>query len=286
MLSVATDAQTHGELRLDLDELVREGARRMLAAALEAEVDDYLAAHAAERDGRGRRLVVRNGHARQREVMTAAGAVQVRTPRVDDRRTDLVTGQRIRFRSMILPPWCRKSPKVAEVLPLLYLHGLSTGDFVPALEVFFGSAAGLSASVVTRLVAQWQADYQTFCQRDLAERDYVYIWADGLHFRVRLGQAHLCCLVIVGVRADGTKELVAVADGERESTESWAELLRDLRRRGMRAPVVAVGDGGLGLWAALREVFPATRQQRDWVHKTPTCSPPYPRRCMPGRAGR
>jgi putative transposase len=122
--------------------------------------------------------------------------------------------------------------------------------------------------VVTRLVAQWQADYQTFCQRDLAERDYVYVWADGLHFRVRLGQAHLCCLVIVGVRADGTKELVAVADGERESTESWAELLRDLRRRGMRAPVVAVGDGGLGLWAALREVFPATRQQRDWVHKT------------------
>jgi len=268
MLSVATDAQTHDELRLDLDELVREGARRMLAAALEAEVDDYLAGHAAERDGRGRRLVVRNGHARQREVLTAAGAVQVRTPRVDDRRTDLVTGQRIRFRSVILPPWCRKSPKVAEVLPLLYLHGLSTGDFVPALEVFFGSAAGLSASVVTRLVAQWQADYQTFCQRDLAERDYVYIWADGLHFRVRLGQAHLCCLVIVGVRADGTKELVAVADGERESTESWAELLRDLRRRGMRAPVVAVGDGGLGLWAALREVFPATRQQRDWVHKT------------------
>jgi putative transposase len=268
MLSVATDAQTHDELRLDLDELVREGARRMLAAALEAEVDDYLAGHAAERDGRGRRLVVRNGHARQREVLTAAGAVQVRTPRVDDRRTDLVTGQRIRFRSMILPPWCRKSPKVAEVLPLLYLHGLSTGDFVPALEAFFGSAAGLSASVVTRLVAQWQADYQTFCQRDLAERDYVYVWADGLHFRVRLGQAHLCCLVIVGVRADGTKELVAVADGERESTESWAELLRDLRRRGMRAPVVAVGDGGLGLWAALREVFPATRQQRDWVHKT------------------
>jgi transposase-like protein len=160
-----------------------------------------------------------------------------------------------------------QEPKVAEVLPLLYLHGLSTGDFAPALEAFFGSAAGLSASVVTRLVAQWQADYQTFCQRDLAERDYVYIWADGLHFRVRLGQAHLCCLVIVGVRADGTKELVAVADGERESTESWAELLRDLRRRGMRAPVVAVGDGGLGLWAALREVFPATRQQRDWVHK-------------------
>jgi len=166
-----------------------------------------------------------------------------------------------------LPPWCRRSPKVAEVLPLLYLHGLSTGDFVPALEAFFGSAAGLSAAVITRLVAAWQAEYETFCGRDLAERDYVYIWADGVHFRVRLEQARLCCLVIVGVRADGTKELVAVADGERESTESWAELLRSLRRRGMRAPVVAVGDGALGLWAALGEVFPATRHQRDWVHK-------------------
>jgi putative transposase len=267
MVSVVTDAQAHDELRLDLDQIVREGARRMLAAALEAEVDAYLAAHADQRDEQGRRLVVRNGHARQREVLTAAGGLPVRTPRVDDRRTDLVTGQRLRFRSMILPPWCRKSPKVAEVLPLLYLHGLSTGDFAPALEGFFGSAAGLSASVVTRLVAQWQADYQSFCQRDLADRDYVYVWADGLHFRVRLGQVHLCCLVIVGVRADGTKELVAVADGERESTDSWAELLRDLRRRGMRAPVVAVGDGGLGLWAALGEVFPATRHQRDWVHK-------------------
>jgi putative transposase len=267
MLSVATDAQAQDELRLDLDAIVREGARRMLAAALEAEVEDYLAAHAAERDEGGRRLVVRNGHARQRQVTTAAGAVPVRAPRVDDRRTDLVSGERVRFRSVILPPWCRKSPKVTEVLPLLYLHGLSTGDFVPALEAFFGSAAGLSAAAVGRLLASWQADYQVFCRRDLADRDYVYVWADGLHFRVRLEQARLCCLVIVGVRADGTKELVAVADGERESTEAWAELLRDLRRRGMRAPVVAVGDGALGLWAALREVFPATRHQRDWVHK-------------------
>jgi putative transposase len=267
MLSVITDAQTHDELRVDLDAIVREGARQMLAAALEAEVDAYLAGHAAERDERGRRLVVRNGHARQRQVVTAAGAVAVRAPRVNDRRTDPATGGRGRFRSVILPPWCRKSPKVAEVLPLLYLHGLSTGDFVPALEAFFGSSAGLSAAVITRLVAAWQADYQAFCGRDLADRDYVYLWADGVHFRVRLEQARLCCLVIVGVRADGTKELVAVADGERESTDSWADLLRDLRRRGMRAPVIAVGDGALGLWAALREVFPATRHQRDWVHK-------------------
>ena len=267
MLSVVTDAQAQDELRVDLDQIVREGARRMLAAALEAEVDDYLAAHAGERDKGGRRLVVRNGHARQRVVTTAAGAVAVRAPRVDDRRVDPATGQRVRFRSVVLPPWCRKSPKVAEVLPLLYLHGLSTGDFVPALEAFFGSGAGLSAAAVGRLLASWQADYQAFCQRDLSERDYVYVWADGVHFRVRLEQARLCCLVIVGVRADGTKELVAVADGERESTDSWAELLRDLRRRGMRAPVLAVGDGALGLWAAVRDVFPATRHQRDWVHK-------------------
>ncbi|HEY4725011.1 MAG TPA: IS256 family transposase, partial [Actinomycetota bacterium] len=267
MLSVVTDALAHDELRLDLDQLVRQGARRMLAAALEAEVDDYLAAHTAERDEGGRRLVVRNGHARQRLVTTAAGAVAVRAPRVDDRRVDPATGQRVRFRSVVLPPWCRKSPKVAEVLPLLYLHGLSTGDFVPALEAFFGSAAGLSATAVGRLLAGWQADYQAFCQRDLADRDDVYVWADGIHFRVRLEQARLCCLVIVGVRADGTKELVAVADGQRESADAWAELLRDLRRRGMGAPVVMVGDGALGLWRALREVFPATREQRCWVHK-------------------
>jgi putative transposase len=267
MLSVVVDEAAQAELRMDLDGLAREGARRMLAAALEAEVDDYLVAYAAERDQDGRRLVVRNGHARQRQVTTAAGAIPVRAPRVDDRRVDPETGERVRFRSVILPPWCRKSPKVGEVLPLLYLHGLSTGDFVPALEAFFGSAAGLSAAAVGRLLGGWQADYQAFCGRDLADRDYVYVWADGVHFRVRLEQARLCCLVIVGVRADGTKELVAVADGERESTESWAELLRDLRRRGMRAPVVAVGDGALGLWAALRDVFPATRHQRDWVHK-------------------
>jgi putative transposase len=267
MLSVIADERARAELRLDLDELAREGARRMLAAALEAEVDAYLAARAAERDEHGRRLVVRNGHARQREILTAAGAVAVRAPRVDDRRVDLVTGERAQFRSVILPPWCRKSPKVAEVLPLLYLHGLSTGDFAPALEEFFGSAAGLSAPVISRLVAAWQADYQAFCQRDLSDRDYVYCWADGVHFRVRLEQARLCCLVIVGVRADGTKELVALADGERESTQSWAELLRDCRRRGMRAPVVMVGDGALGLWRALEEVFPTTRHQRDWVHK-------------------
>jgi transposase-like protein len=267
MLSVVTNEQSHAELATDLDELVREGARWMLAAALEAEVDAYLAAHTELTDERGHRLVRRNGHAPARTLSTAAGQVEVVRPRVDDRRVDPATGERVQFQSVILPRWCRRSPKVAEVLPLLYLHGLSSLDFVPALERFFGASAGLSASVITRLATQWQAEREAFLQRDLGDRDYVYCWADGIHFNIRLDEGRLCCLVIVGVRADGTKELVAVTDGERESGAAWAELLRDLRRRGMRAPVVMVGDGALGLWRALREVFPATREQRCWVHK-------------------
>jgi transposase-like protein len=257
------DEQARAELTTDLDELLREGARRMLAVALEAEVDAYLAAHQEFTDERGHRLVRRNGHGEPRMLSTGAGRVEVVRPRVDDRRVDAATGERQQFHSVILPRWCRRSPKVAEVLPLLYLHGLSSLDFVPALEGFFGAAAGLSASVVTRLAAQWQAERQAFLQRSLADRDYVYCWADGIHFNLRLEEGRLCCLVIVGVRADGTKELVAVADGERESGDAWAELLRDLRRRGMRAPVVMVGDGALGLWRALREVFPATRPPND-----------------------
>jgi putative transposase len=166
-----------------------------------------------------------------------------------------------------LPPWCRKSPKVTEVLPLLYLHGLSSKDFVPALEQFFGSSAGLSASAVTRLTEAWQEEYRRFAARDLSGMDYVYLWVDGIHFGVRLDADRVCALVIIGVRADGKKELIALTDGHRESTESWAGLLRDCKRRGMRAPVLAVGDGALGFWAALREVFPQTREQRDWVHK-------------------
>jgi putative transposase len=269
MLSVVVDEQARAELTTDLDELFCEGARRMLAAALEAEVQAYIAAHAELLDEHGHRLVVRNGHAPGRTLATGVGQVEVVRPRVDDRRTDPATGQRQQFQSVILPRWCRRSPKVAEVLPLLYLHGLSSLDFVPALERFFGAAAGLSASVITRLTTQWQAERETFLRRSLADRDYVYCWADGIHFNIRLDEGRLCCLVLVGVRADGTKELVAVTDGERESGDAWAELLRDLRRRGMRAPVVMVGDGALGLWRALGEVFPATREQRCWVHSVP-----------------
>jgi transposase-like protein len=267
MLRVVADEDAGAEWTSALDQIVADGARRMLAAALEAEVDAYIAGLADQLDERGRRLVVRNGHAEARKVQTGAGPVEVKAPRVNDRRVDETSGERRRFRSSILPPWARKSPKVAEVLPLMYLHGMSTKDFAPALEGFFGSAAGLSPSVITRLTTQWQEEAERFSRRPLAEVDYVYIWADGVHFNVRLDEHRLCALVIVGARADGTKELIAITDGIRESTESWADLLRDLRRRGMRAPMVAVGDGALGFWAALAEVFPDTRSQRCWVHK-------------------
>src|SRR5215212_10436744 len=218
MLSVVVDDQARAELTTDLDELFRQGARRMFEVALEAEVEAYIAGHAELVDEHGHRLVVRNGHAPARTITTGVGQVDVVRPRVDDRRVDPASGQRVQFHSGLLPRWCRRSPKVAAVLPLLYLHGLSSLDFVPALEAFFGAAAGLSASVISRLTASWQAERQAFQARDLSDRDYVYCWADGIHFNIRLGdQGRLCCLVIVGVRADGTKELVAVADGTRES---------------------------------------------------------------------
>jgi transposase-like protein len=281
MLRVLTDDDARAELTAGLDEIVREGARRMLAAALEVEVDSYVSAFADERDEDGKRLVTRNGHAQARTVTTAAGGIEIQAPRVNDKRVEEETGERCGFKSVIVPPWCRKSPKVSEVLPLMYLHGMSSGDFAPALEEFFGSAAGLSPSVITRLTKQWQAEQRAFAERRLDDRDYVYVWADGVHFNVRLEEARLCALVIVGVRVDGTKELVAITDGHRESTESWADLLRDLKRRGMRAPMVAVGDGALGFWAALRKVFPATTEQRCWVHKVANCINALPKSAQP-----
>jgi transposase-like protein len=265
-----------------IDRIVREGARRMLAAALQAEVEDYIARFADCRDEAGRRLVVRNGSAQPRQVLTSAGAVQVTAPRVNDRRVDPATGERARFSSAILPPWCRKTPKITEVLPLLYLHGLSSGDFVPALGEFLGSSAGLSASVITRLTETWQAEQRAFAARDLSGADYVYLWADGIHVNVRLEEHKLCLLVLIGVRADGRKELVALADGYRESTESWADLLRDAARRGMRAPVLAIGDGALGFCGALREVFPETREQRCWFHKIANVLGALPKSAHPG----
>ena len=268
MLRIVPEDEGRQELQGSLDEIAREGAQRMLAWALQAEVAAYLEAARGERDGGGRALVTRNGYARPREIVTGAGALRARAPRVNDRRVD-ESGARQRFRSAILPPYVRRSPKVSEVLPLLYLHGLSSRDFVPALKEFFGTGLGLSAAVITRLTQAWQVERAEFMQRDLSGCDYVYLFVDGVHFKVRLGdEGRLCCLVMVGVRLDGSKELIALQDGYRESTESWAELLRDGRRRGLRAPVLAVGDGALGFWAAVRDVFPATRHQRDWVHKT------------------
>jgi putative transposase len=281
MLRVHVDESADAELSSSLDELVAEGARRMLTAALEAEVDAYVTSLAEERDENGHRLVVRNGHAVARSLVTGAGPVEVSAPRVNDRRVDQETGERCRFRSSILPPWARKSPKVAEVLPLMYLHGMSSGDFVPALEEFFGSAAGLSASAITRLTTDWQREREQFAHRSLKDVDYVYLYVDGIHFNVRLEEARLCALVVVGVRADGTKELVSISDGHRESTESWADVLRDLKRRGMRAPVLAIGDGALGFWGALGEVFPETLHQRCWVHKMANVMNALPKSAQP-----
>jgi transposase-like protein len=277
--TVSEPAVSSGSL---IDEIVRDGARRMLAAALEVEVAAYIAAHAGELDEQGRRLVVRNGHARPRQVLTSSGAVEVATPRVNDKRVDEATGERQRFASVILPAWCRRSPQINEVLPLLYLHGLSSQDFVPALQQFLGTSSGLSAATITRLTAQWQDEARAFADRDLSGLDYVYLWADGVHLNVRLDEAKLCLLVLIGVRVDGRKELVGLAEGYRESTGSWADLLRDCKRRGMRAPVLAVGDGALGFWAALREVFPDTREQRCWFHKIANVLAALPKSAHPG----
>ena len=282
MLKVVQDpAQPNAAGGSMLDEIVRDGARQMLAAALPAEVAAFVDAHVGEVDTEGRRLVVRNGFHEPREVTTAAGAVRVRAPRVNDKRIDEVTGQRRRFASAILPAWSRKSPRVAEVLPLLYLHGLSSSDFAPALTQFLGSDAGLSPATITRLTTQWQDEARAFNARSLAGRDYVYCWVDGIHLKVRLEADKVCLLVIIGVRADGRKELVALADGFRESSESWADLLRDAKRRGMTAPVLAVGDGALGFWKAVRDVFPQTREQRCWFHKIANVLNALPKSAQP-----
>jgi len=249
-----------------IDEIVREGAQQMLAAALRAEAAAYCAQFADERDENGHRLVVRNGYHEPREVTTAAGAIEVHAPRVNDKRVDPHAGDRVRFSSAILPPWARKTPRVQQVVPLLYLHGLSSQDFGPALGQFLGSTTGLSAATITKVTQTWQAEQKAFSARDLSNVDYVYVWADGIDVTVRLQEAKLCLLVLIGVRADGRKELIALTSGCREASESWADLLGDAKRRGMRAPVLAIGDGALGFWGALREVFPETKEQRCWFH--------------------
>jgi transposase-like protein len=252
-------------LVMSLDALAREGARRMIAAALEVEVDEYVRRFTDQRDERGHALVVRNGRGQERKLTLGSGTMPLKAPRVNDKR--IVDGKRQKFASKILPPYLRRSRNVTELLPVLYLRGLSTGDFSEALSQLLGEdASGLSSSAITRLLRGWQDEYRTWRTRPLDKADYVYAWADGVHFNVRLDDERLAALVVIGVRPDGTKEVIAIEDGFRESKESWLELLRDLKRRGMRAPVVATGDGALGFWGALREVFPTTREQRCWVH--------------------
>lgn len=268
------------EVATALDELAREGARRMILAALEVEVEAYRRRHHEARDSRGHALVVRNGQAQPRRVTVGAGTVTIRAPRVKDQR--VLNGTRQKFTSTILPPYLRRSPQVSAVLPLLYLHGLSTGDFREALPVLLGAdAAGLSPSAITRLTATWRTDYDQWRARALADRDFIYIWVDGVHFNIRLEEDRLAALVVVGVRPDGTKEVIAIEDGYRESTESWLTVLRDLKRRGMRAPVLAIGDGALGFWAAVREVWPETREQRCWVHRIANVLDKLPTRLQP-----
>jgi transposase-like protein len=269
-------AETKSLCLASLDEIAREGARRMLELALQAEVDEYVQRAQKVRDERGRALVVRNGRARERTVILGVGELKMSAPRVDDRRL----GER--FTSRILPPYMRRSPRVDEALPVLYLKGLSSGDFGEALTVLLGpEVAGLSASTITRLLQSWQEEYQAWRKRPLADTDYVYVWADGLHFGVRLEEDRLACLVIMGVRGDGRKEVVAIEDGYRESSESWGSVLRDLRARGMPAPVLAVADGALGFWEALRAVYPETLEQRCWVHKLRNVLDKLPKRLQP-----
>ena len=262
------------EITQTLDELAREGARRMIAAALEAEVQQHVEALRHLRDDKGHALVVRNGKSHhERTVQMGAGSVKIRAPRVHDRRAEHT------FTSKILPPYMRRSPRLEEAVPVLYLRGLSTGDFSEALAALLGSeAAGFSATTITRLLSIWQEEYKAWRKRSLAGKEYVYIWADGVYFNIRLEEDRLACLVVVGVLPDGRKEVIALADGYRESTESWASVLRDLKRRGMTAPVLAVGDGNLGFWAALRDVFPETREQRCWKHKIANVLDKLPKR--------
>jgi len=260
-----------------LDEIVREGARRMLQAAVTAEVDEWIQQFANVVDAEGRRQVVRNGHLPEREVITGVGPLPVKKPRVRDK-----SGVR-KFTSKILPPFMRRVPSIDALIPVLYLKGVSTGDFEEALAAILGpNATGLSPANIVRLKEGWQKEYDAWSKRDLSGKRYVYLWADGIYFNVRLDKDRPCVLVLMGATDDGKKELLAVWDGHRESKESWRTVLRDLKARGLQqAPHLAVGDGALGFWAALREEFPATREQRCWVHKTANVLDKMPKSVQP-----
>jgi len=270
--------------RSPLDSIVRDGARRMLQAALESEVDAFLEEHAVLLDECGRRRVIRNGYLPTREIATGAGILEVSQPRVRDKAS--IGDERIVFSSKILPPYLRKSRSMEDLIPWLYLKGVSTGDFGEALESLIGpSAKGFSPNVIVRLKERWSGEYDEWSRRDLTGKQYVYIWADGIHVRIRLedpANPKQCLLVVMGATADGQKELIAVIDGVRESKQSWLELLLDLKNRGLTIPpTIAVADGALGFWAALREAYPTTREQRCWVHKTANVINSMPKAIQP-----
>jgi putative transposase len=251
-----------------IDDILRDGARRALQAAIEREVDDYIRGNSEHRDENGHRLVVRNGHHPARKIQSGNGPIEIRQPRVNNRRVD-EAGNRFHFTSQILPPYLRKSKAIEELVPWLYLKGISTSDFPEALACLGHDGSGLSATSVVRMKEIWQGQYEDFSCRSLEGKRYVYLWADGIYFNIRLTDDRPCVLVLMGALEDGTKELIAMIDGERESEQSWLELLIDAKSRGLlEAPRLATGDGALGFWKAIRQVYPSTRHQRCWVHKT------------------
>ena len=252
-----------------LEEIVREGARKMLQVALESEVEEYVRTHQSHRDQKGHQLVVKNGSMPEREIVTGMGPIQIKQPRVDDRKIR-DNAEVERFSSNILPRYMRRVPSIDNLIPVLYLKGVSTGAFGDALSAILGEgASGLSATNIVRLKQGWEQEYKGWNQRDLSEKEYVYLWADGIYVNVRLDDERSCLLILMGATSEGKKELVGVTDGYRESKLSWREMLLDLRRRGLKtAGKLAIGDGALGFWGALDEVFPGTKKQRCWVHKT------------------
>ena len=266
--AIALRLATEPVVNFTLEEIARRGARRALQQAIEDEVAEYIEAHKDRVDGSNHRLVVRNGRHRPRTILSGVGPIEVRQPRVDDRRTD-ENGVRFRFTSKILPRYLRKTRAIEELVPWLYLKGISTGEMPDALVHLGFDGSGLSATSVTRMLQVWQGEYEDWSKRDLSGRHYVYVWADGLYFGCRLSDDRPCLLVLMGATADGKKELIAMVDGQRESETSWSSLLLDCKSRGLTtAPKLATGDGSLGFWIALGKVFPSTRQQRCWVHKT------------------
>jgi len=279
VVSIQTQASVVAEGRTHLEQLLREGAQRMLQKAIENEVQEFVQAHAGLRTDDDRQAVVRNGSLPSRQIVTGLGSLEVQQPRVRDRRST----EKVQFSSNILPKYLRRVPSVDALIPALYLRGISTGDFTEALESILGpNAAGLSAANIVRLKEGWEAEYEEWTHRDLSGKRYVYWWADGIYFNVRLEDQRRCILVLMGALADGTKELLAVVDGERESKLSWVDLLRNLKAHGLKAgPSLAVGDGGLGFWAAMAEEYPQTQEQRCWVHKTANVLDKLPKTLQP-----